>query len=101
MTGDGWLTQVFAVCGWVWLILAVAVQLLNLLYLVHNALGKGNPLQIHAVPVMLWALALLCRREGFFIASPLAELGVVAAVHVAFDIVAARVERRARRKVRR
>lgn len=75
------------VVGWILVVLAMAVQLLNLVYLRMDWRGPAPVSQILLVPCLFWGLALLLSRKPFLLDSRALEFGAVVLAHVLLSLV--------------
>lgn len=75
------------VFGWILVALAIAVQLLNLVYLWLDLRGPAPVSQVLLVPCLLWGLALLLGRKPFFLDTRGLEFGTILLAHVLLSLV--------------
>jgi len=68
--------------AWIFLVAAIGLQLLNIVWAIQSLQTKNRISQVHLVPVILWYVALVLRGKGFFIASSGQEILWVFAAHV-------------------
>ena len=69
------------ILAWVLVALAMTLQLMNVVLVLHRVAGRDVS-QLLLVPCVLWYVALVIRGEAFFFASKGLEIGVVVLAHL-------------------
>jgi hypothetical protein len=71
--------------SWVLALAAIAIQILNIVWVAMRVKGRIAGSQILLVPCVLWYIGLMLRPRGFFTEKGV-ELGIVVLTHVTLSI---------------
>jgi len=77
------------VLGWIFALLAIAVQGISIVLTFRQPAESGRRSQILFVPCLLWYVGLVIRGEngGFFAEDKVAEFGFVLLIHCAICVI--------------
>ena len=80
----------------VFVMVAVALQVLNVIWVVQGVASRKAKSQVVVVPCLLWYVALAIRGECYFASSRAIEIAVVVLVHVVLTATLAAISSRYR-----